>query len=616
MPIRGLADLEALESEGFETVFPHRTPYDLIRASAERAPDAVAIRYVAETAEPQRVRTITYGEFLGLVHGAGNVFRKLGVGPEDAVALIAPHTASAQVALWGGQLAGRVCPINPALRVEHVAALIRASGAKVAMVLGVNGEVDIWDRLVPGLRAERIEIPILDCDADEKSVSAGSDGRFEDLLAAEAGRPLAFDIAGDEHAVAAYFHTGGTTGAPKLVRHARLNEAHVARSCALMHDLRPTDVVVNGFPLFHVAGSFVYGLSTLSAGGTLLIPGRLGSRNRAFFGRIWKEVERHRVTVLGAVPTMLAAYNGVPVDADISSLRALLTGGSPLPTELAEAAERMTGKPVRNILGMTECAGAIAVEPLHAPRVPLSCGFRLPFTEVAILGETDGATDVGKPLGPGQTGIIALRGPNVSAGYADTSQGRETFPGDGWLVSGDLGRLDSDGRLYVTGRKKDVIIRGGHNIDPQGIEDVLLAHPAVVDAAAVGMPDAYAGELPVAFVTVRGAPPPSPADLVAFLGPRIEEPAALPKRIEVLEAMPTTPIGKIFKPALRRMATEWAIRKVASDNGLADGHYRLDIDERLHVRLAVPETARAALAAALAGMPLQIEIATWDTSEP
>jgi len=605
MKIATLAELEALEAQGFEAVFPNRTPYELIRASATRAPEAVALR----ERRPEKVTAVTYAQLVDRIHAAANLFRAMGVTGERAVALLVPHTVSAQTALWGAQLAGRACPINPTLRPEHIGALLKEADAAAVVVMGINQEQDYWSTLVPGLREAGVTLPILDCDAD--TLCAGSDGAFEDLLAEHAG-PLAFDIPGNEHATAAFYHTGGTTGAPKLVRHTRLNEAHVARSCALLHDLRADDVVVNGFPLFHVAGAFVYGLSTLSAGGELLIPGRLGMRDTGFTGTIWKQVERHGITVLAAVPTLLAAFNGVKLDANISSLRALLTGGSPLPTELAEASERKTGKPVRNILGMTECAGCIAVEPLHGPRTPGSCGLRMPFSEVvAIPDYGDSVPDTSKALGSGETGIIALRGPNVSPGYTDPAAGRETFPGSGWLVSGDLGHIDAEGRVFVTGRKKDVIIRGAHNIDPQGIEDALLAHEAVRDAAAVGMPDAYAGELPVAFVTLREGVELDEAAVIDFLRPRIEEPAALPKRIAAIEAMPLTPIGKIFKPGLRRIAAGWALRAAAEDCGLSTDEVDIAVDDKLRATLTVPEEAEARLREALAGIPLEIVYQTW-----
>ena len=530
---------------------------------------------------------------------AAAVFRGLGVTPERSVAILTQHTVSGQVALWGAQVAGRACPVNPMLKPDHVAALIRASNAACVVMMGVNRELDYWSTLVPALRAEGIDLPILACDAD--APSPGADGVLEEWIAAGPGEVEAW---GDETSLAAYYHTGGTTGAPKMVQHLRSNEAHVARSCALMHDLQPDDVVVNGFPLFHVAGAFVYGLSTLSAGGTLVIPGRLGMRNTAFMGTIWQQVERLGVTIIGVVPTILATLKGKSIDADISSLSWLLTGGSPLPTELAEAAERHVGVPVRNILGMTECAGAIAVEPVHGPRTPQSCGLRMPFTEVAVLGETAGEADAAKRLGPGETGIIALRGPNVAAGYSDPARNAGTFLDGGWLVSGDLGMLDAQGRLFITGRKKDIIIRGSHNIDPQMIEDALLAHPQIETAAAVGMPDAYAGELPVAFVTTRGGWQPAEGELTEFLKARIEDPVAVPKRIGVVEAMPLTAVGKIFKPTLRAEAIRWAIHTVAQGLG---AEVQIEVDDRHATRVTVAGDP-AALREALAGMPITLTV--------
>lgn len=606
MKIATMRDIEALEARGYEAVYPHASPHALLRAAAERSPQADAIRFLTDLDDPARDIVLSHGDLLARVEAAGSLFRQMGVGPDRAVAILGPHTPSAQIALWGAQLAGRACPINPMLRPDHVAALLDAAGVAVVLVMGVNGDQDIWSALVPGLRAAGVTLPILDFEAE--APCPGSDGRFEEMIAPLVGAPLPVAPEGGDDALAAFYHTGGTTGAPKLVRHTRRNEAHVARSCALMHDLQPDDVVLNGFPLFHVAGAFVYGLSTLSAGGCLLIPGRLGMRNRPFVETIWRQVERHRISILGVVPTVLSALNAVPIDADISSLRAALTGGSPLPPELADAFERKTGVPLRNILGMTESAGTIAVEPVHGPRTPNSCGLRMPFSEVIVAADRNGEADLSRPLPVGETGIIALRGPNVSPGYTDPARGRETFPGAGWLVSGDLGRLDEEGRLFVTGRAKDVIIRGGHNIDPQAIEDALLAHPQVQDAAAIGMPDAYAGELPVAFVTLHKGSELAGPDLIDFLRPRIDEPAALPKRIEIIEQMPVTPIGKIFKPALRRIAAEWALRAAAAAAGVPAHALAIEIGESLGARVTLPAEHVGALRERLSGMPMTIEM--------
>lgn len=607
MKLRTQEDITALEQQGFDAIYPDQSPWETLRQRARAQPDAVAIRYLHDATDPTQDEVISFGDLAARVMAAGRLFRSLGVEPGRSVILLSQHTASAQTALWGAQLAGACCPINPMLSAEHVAALIKAAGGAVLVVTGPNAEIDYWSTLVPALRAHGVTLPILACDADPDADCSAGDGVFEHMLRAQlTGNEIVPE--GGPDSLAALYHTGGTTGAPKLVQHSRLNEAHVARSCALMHDLGPDDVVINGFPLFHVAGAFVYGLSTLSGGGTLVIPGRLGMRNQAFLRSIWHQVERHRVTVIGLVPTILATLNGTPVDADISSLRWLLTGGSPLPPELAETAERRTGKGVRNILGMTESAGTIAVEPVHAPRVPFSCGLRLPFSEVAILGETDGEADPDKPLPQGDVGIIALRGPNVSVGYTDFARNAGTFLPGGWLISGDLGRMDAEGRLFITGRKKDVIIRGAHNIDPQMIEDALLAHEQVENTAAVGMPDSYAGELPVAFVSLRAGATVSPEALITFLSERLEDPVALPKRIGLVDTMPVTPVGKIFKPDLRRIAIDWAITEAVQAQGVAPEDVTIKIADTMDTHVTVPPAHLDNVKAALAGMPLTLTI--------
>ncbi|MDO5529617.1 MAG: AMP-binding protein [Paracoccus sp. (in: a-proteobacteria)] len=596
MMIRSIDDIRALEARPYAEVFPERTPYDIISRSAARWPDRIALRHVSGGS----VHDLSYGAFLGRIHRAANLFRSLGCVAGKSVAIIGPHTPSMQIALWAAQLAGRACPINPMLRPSHIAGLLRAADAALVVALGPNDETEIWDALVPALRQEGFSGPILDADADRPA--PGSDGRFETLLDGQQA-DLSFAPEGDETAIAAYYHTGGTTGAPKLVRHTRRCEAHVARSCAMMHDLRPEDVVLNGFPLFHVAGAFVYGLSSLSAGAQIVIPGRLGMRDAGFVDAIWRNIARFDISVMAAVPTFLARLSAIERDCETPSLRAFLTGGSPLPTELADRIERLTGCKVRNILGMTECAGAISLEPVHAARTPGSCGLRLPFSEVAALGD-DLAPE--HPLPPGETGVIALRGPNVADGYSDPSLGAGTFIAGGWLVSGDLGHVDAEGRVFVTGRAKDVIIRGAHNIDPQTIESALLRHEAVRDAAAVGMPDAYAGELPVAFVTLRPGGVADGAGLIAFLRDQIDEQAALPKRVEIIEALPLTPVGKVFKPALRAEATSWAISAALEALGPAGAALSFEVEETGAVRLTGPAAALDAARGALAGMPIAI----------
>jgi fatty-acyl-CoA synthase len=301
-------------------------------------------------------------------------------------------------------------------------------------------------------------------------------------------------------------------------------------------------------------------------------------------------IERFGVTLLATVPTVIAGLLALQLPNErLRSVRALLTGGSPLPDELAAAFEARHAIPVRNILGMTESAGVISIEPLAGPRTPGSCGLPLPHTEVAVV---DGD---GRPVGVGESGILRVRGPNVSPGYTDASRDRGTFE-DGWLISGDIGHLDAEGRIFVTGRAKDVIIRGAHNIDPGLIESVLLRHPAVLMAAAVGEPDAYAGELPVAFVALKPDALATAEELLDFAAPLIAERPALPKRIHLVPALPMTAVGKVYKPKLRAVATRHAMQALLRQQGLG-GRASVQVDEGasgLKLRFDVADAAAEA----------------------
>ena len=577
----------------------------MIEDAARQSPDRCALHYLADIDDPGRNQRISYSALIGKIRQAANLFRRLGIGAEDSVALLMPHVPSSQVALWGAEVAGRACPINPMLRPDHVIALLTAARAKVAVILGENSDIDIWSALAPALRAAGCLTHILHADADRPTEN--SDGCFEEMFARENGETLNFDFTRAPDAVAAYFHTGGTTGAPKLALHTHRNQAFVGRAAALMYDLGPDDVVVNGFPLFHVAGAFVYGLSVLSAGGTLVIPTRLGMRNRSFVSSIWRQVERYRITAIGGVPTVISALNAVPVDADISSLRVMLTGGSPLPTELADAFERSTAKPVRNILGMTECAGVVTIEPFQALRTAGSTGLRLPFTEVKVFHATADGIDFASPCGANESGIVALRGPHVGPGYSDTARNAGTFE-NGWLISGDLGHLDTEDRLFITGRAKDVIIRGSHNIDPSMIEDALLQHPDVAIAAAVGQPDCYAGELPVAYVTLKVGAAVTGKELRRYLELIVSEPAGWPKHVSILPELPMTPIGKIYKPALRVLTTRRAFEAALAGAGLTGTDFALTASEAEVIVGVRSEECREAAKRVLLGMPVRYEI--------
>ncbi len=608
-PFATLADIERLERTPLAQAAPHRSPYALIRAAAQRFPEREAFTFLPDAAlDTPPVRT-TYAALLGQIHRAANLFRALGVGPDDAVALLAPNTPEAHAVLWGAQLAGRVCPINYLLQPEHIAALLKAANARVLVALGPNSELAVWPVAEQVVRHH--DVPLL-----QLRVGPGDGPQLvpvlQELLATQSD-VLGFEPDLNPDRVVALFHTGGTTGAPKLAQHTQGNEAHTAWFAHAYYDVDEHAVEINGFPLFHVAGAFVYGLALLAVGARQVLPTLSGMRNAGFVQRYWRFCEREGVTHLACVPTVLASVMGVPVDANIASVRAAYTGGSPLPSELAQRFEAATGIPVRNILGMTECAGLVSIEPLRGPRTPGSAGLRLPYTEVHAVPWGDAEPKLDERCAAGETGVLVLRGPHVSPGYTDAARNAGLFE-QGWIVSGDLGHLDDAGRIHITGRAKDVIIRGSHNIDPGLVEDAFLAHPDVALCAVVAEPDAYAGEVPVAFVTLKPGATLGAEALLTAVAPQVYERPAVPKRVVLLEALPMTAIGKVFKPELRLRAIEiklaeslrdWAPGVAARVQALEQGGRKTAV-----ITVAGPQddALRERLQQGLAAMAVQTEL--------
>jgi len=294
-----------------------------------------------------------------------------------------------------------------------------------------------------------------------------------------------------------------------------------------------------------------------------------GLRNPAIVEGFWRLIAQHKATVVGGVPTAMSAVLQVPVGAhDISSIRTGLTGAALLPPAVGARFKEVTGHHLHEILGMTESSGLISIDPLSGSGAVGSVGWPLPYTQVDILRLNEDGS-LGEPCEPEEIGVIAINGDHVSPGYRDPKHGVGVFE-DGRLNSGDLGYKDTQGRIYIAGRSKDLIIRSGHNIDPAMIENAMATHPAVKLAAAVGMPDAYAGELPVCFVELAPGSEVSLDDLQHHAQASIDERPAWPKQIHVIDAIPLTTVGKIFKPSLRCGAAKMKVAElVQGELGLA-----------------------------------------------
>ena len=324
----------------------------------------------------------------------------------------------------------------------------------------------------------------------------------------------------------------------------------------------PESVIFAALPLFHVNALVVTLLAPLFKGDRVVWAGPLGYRDTTLYAHFWKLVERYRISTMSGVPTVYSVLAGCPVDADISSLRFGLVGASALPKAVQESFESATGVPLLEGYGLTEATCASA-RSFPGQQRPGSVGQRLPYQHMKAVQVTADCDWVDLP--PGRVGVLAINGPTVFPGYV-TGRGADgpVLDGlgklhDGWLDTGDLAHVDADGFVHLVGRAKDLIIRGGHNIDPAAIENALLAHPAVTAAQAVGRPDVHAGEVPVAFVTLAPGATASPDELRAWTADHVPEQAAAPKVVTVLDAIPVTLVGKPFKPALRAEATRNAV---------------------------------------------------------
>ncbi len=586
-----LSEIEALERTPFQARVPERSTFELISTAAKKHSGKTALRFIERGLPDDPVRDLTYGQFFGRLVQAANLFHALGVDGTSSVSLLLPLLPETLIAMFGAQAAGMANPINFLLEPVQIAALLREARCRVLLapdpdlLPGVWSKVEAIRREIPTLRAVlRVGGPAHRDECNAASFEVELDRQRPDLLTSPR------DIGPDD--VASLFHTGGTTSAPKLARHT--HGGLVLQSWSNARVWRPgsDEVYLNGLPLFHVGGANCAGLSPLSQGATVVLLTATGYRNQAVIRNFWAHVERFRATVIPMVPTSWGAVMNVPSDSfDLASVQLCHAGGSAMPIELARTVERRLKAPVVEGWGMTELHGFGAMNPASGECRIGSVGLRTPYTEVIVASVHDGRVEKLSP--PGVIGRVLVRGRQVFGGYLKDIHNRGAWidppaneyvppwsPGGRWLDTGDLGRFDEDGYLWLTGRAKDVIIRSGHNIDPIVIEEALYQHPAVEAVAAVGRPDAYAGELPVAFVQLKPSAQVRPEDLQQFARERIPERAAVPAEVIILSQLPLTGVGKIFKPDLRYIAAKLTLER--SLRSLADWAAGVSIDVGPH----------------------------------
>lgn len=552
--VRTIEDVVSIERRPYDELVTARNLYDLLLATAQHRGNAPALTVLGAASQ---ATSFTHAALLGEVTRAANMFRRLGLEQGRGVAaFLAPTLPQLWPLLLGAQVAGVASSLNYLLSEHAIFDLLTAQQATILVIPSAEHDEACWRKAVSAFE----RVPTL------RHVVVAGDGEacapgflnLDDEIARTRDERLEFRPLADRDAVCALFHTGGTTGRPKVVRLTHGNQIHAAFGFAQVFGYDERDTIINGFPFFHVGGTITAGLSVLAAGGHVIVPSPYALRPQAVIDRYWGIVERFRATVVSGVPTSIAALtNAWPRGADVSCVRMAVTGGAVLPRAVGARFEAVTGIRLFETYGMTETAAAIAFNPGRGTPLAGSVGFRAPYSRTRIVRPGSAGA---QPCAPEEPGLVQVRGPQVFPGYLDPAHDQGTLGSDGWLTTGDIGFMTADERLVLTGREKDLIVRSGHNIDPAAIEEVANRFEGVQISAAVGMPDQHAGEVPALFVVPRPGHTIDVAALQDHMQTDVHEPPARPRSIQVIDALPVTAVGKIYKPALRDLAIREKVR--------------------------------------------------------
>jgi fatty-acyl-CoA synthase len=604
--IASLRDVEAIEARGAPALPP--STYEALRRGAAIDPDAPALSFFPTVDRHRDPESWSHRALLARITQTANLFHRLGAKKDTVIALALPNLPETHFAIWGAEAAGIVLPLNPLLEAAALGALLETSGAEILVTLAPHPSTDLWNRLQPALAHHTslkhvvlVTVPGGGAPPPRPDSLPGHVAvhHFGAAIAGEEPSALASGRVFSPSDISSWFATGGTTGLPKLAMRTHGNEVANAWSVSQVigDGIGPGKVLLCGLPMFHVNAVLVTGLVPFSLGAHVVMATPEGYRAPGLVSRFWEVVEHHRVNLFSGVPTLYAMLLQTPIGShDLSTLGYGLCGAAPMPTEVFRAFEGRTGIEILEGYGLTEAACVSSINPPRGERRVGSIGLRVPGQEMKTV-LIDHRGSFVRDCAVGEVGTIVVSGPNVFDGYHDPAQndGLWVDCGDGrrWLNTGDLGRSDAEGYFWLTGRKKELIIRGGHNVDPLAIEEPLHRYPGVEIAVAVGRPDVHAGELPVAYVKPRPGAVVREADILDFLAREIGERAALPRRVHVVKEMPLTAVGKLFKPELRRREAKDALETALRDAGVS--FRRLDIThDRSRGMVAVLELERGA----------------------
>ncbi|MBB6098176.1 long-chain acyl-CoA synthetase [Deinobacterium chartae] len=526
----------------------------LLEASADRFPDRVAVEFLG--------KQTTFRELLDQVRRFATALQALGVRRGDRVAIMLPNSPQFLIAFYGASMAGAVAVnTSPLYVARELAHQMVDSEAETLIMLDqffpryqeVAGEIPVKRVIVTGIQdalpfPKNLLYPLREkLKKRWTTVKPQSHVHFlPQLLARHSPNPARVDFAPDDVALLQY--TGGTTGVPKGAMLSHRNLVSNTYQCrAWMRDLIDgQEVVLGAIPFFHVYGMTVaMNLSVMMGAALVLVP------NPRDLKMLLGIIQKRRPTVFPAVPTLYNAINNHPdtPQYDLSSIRACISGSAPLPIETAHKFKEITrGANLVEGYGLTETSPVTHVNPIYGENRTGTIGLPLPGVDARVVDQD------GHELPPGEIGELAVSGPNVMLGYwrneTETARALRSLEGGAtWLMTGDMATMDQDGYFRIVDRKKDLIIAGGYNIYPREVEEVLYAHPAVLEAAVVGVPDPYRGETVKAFLVLRPGTTATAEEISAFCRERLS-PYKVPRQVEFRSELPKTAVGKILRRAL------------------------------------------------------------------
>jgi long-chain acyl-CoA synthetase len=493
----------------------------ILRESAAASPDRPLLRIGSLELSYRQVDVMSGRVAAGL--------RAAGLQRGDTLAMQLPNLPEFVFAYFGALKVGvTVVPLNPLLKAPEVAYHLQDSGARLL----VTFDAFAGEAAKGAAEADDARVFVVGSPVEGTSP-------FDDLYGAEDGGDIE-PMNSDDTAVIIY--TSGTTGRPKGAELTHFQMYMAATVAADTFGYRTDDVSMAVLPLFHVFGlSSVMNCAIRSGATLVLVP-------RFEVGAVLDAIEQHRVTVFCGVPTMFVALLHADLTGrDVSSLRVCVSGGASIPGEVLKGFEAVyPGAPVLEGYGLSETCALATFNRSAEDRRVMSIGKRMWGVEIRVVDSHDHEL----PTGPDSVGEIVLRGHNVMKGYRGRPEATEDAMRGGWFHTGDLGYQDEDGFFYIVDRKKDLVIRGGFNVYPREIEEVLHEHPAVREAAVIGRPDARLGEEVVAFIALKKGTPATPEEVIAFCKERLAA-YKYPREVVVLDELPKGGTGKVLKAELR-----------------------------------------------------------------